>query len=356
MRPVAVSGIGTVFPGTVGRQALERDLGGAGSAGRPPALGDLDLESLLHNARLFRRGAQATRSALAAASLALEDAGMGAREFGGEQAGLVVGVTHGAINYSTQFHKELLAEGPIGASPLFFSESVLNAPAGNGAIAFGVRGPVHTLIGDETVGTQAIDLAAVLLGSETVERCLVIGTEERSDVVTDAYGRAGRMNREANEGAATPLSEAAAALVLELPEAAARRGAVPRAVIPGWALDRGRAGRMESGIADAVLDGFRRCGLSCAAADHVVLPTGPYREAARRGVRLARGADAQAFRDVDLRPLAGHPVGAANLLQVAASAALLSAGRVRGPGLVVAAGLERTVAAAVLIAPGEAGT
>ncbi|MGE5664942.1 MAG: beta-ketoacyl synthase N-terminal-like domain-containing protein [Deltaproteobacteria bacterium] len=355
MRAVAVSGVGVVCPGTIGRRALESGLGDGRVAGRPPRLGDLELESFLRNARPFRRGAQATRSALAAAALALDDAGIGAGELGGERAGLVVGVTHGAINYSTQFHRELLAQGPAGASPLFFAESVLNAPAGNGAIAFGIRGPVHTLIGDETVGTQAIDLAAFLLDSETVERCLVVGTEEWSDVVRDAYGRAGRLNRESGDGAPEPPSEAAAALVLELPEAAARRGAVPRAVISGWTLGRGGAGRMESAIADAVRDGFRRCGPSCAAADHVVLPTGPYRAAARRGIVLARGSDAPPVREVDLRPLAGHPVGAANLLQVAASATLLSAGRLRGPGLVVAAGLERTVSAAVLTAPGGAG-
>jgi 3-oxoacyl-[acyl-carrier-protein] synthase II len=354
MRPVAVSGVGVVCPGTVGRRALEGALGSAGGAGRPQPLGDLDLEGFLHNARLFRRGAAATRSALAAAALALEDADIGARGFGGERAGLVVGVTHGAINYSTQFHGGLLGQGPAGASPLFFAESVLNAPAGNGAIAFGIHGPVHTLVGDETVGTQAIDLAAFLLALETVERCLVIGTEEWSDIVRDAYGRAGRLNRESGDGAPEPPSGAAAALVLELPEAAARRGAVPRAVLSGWTLCRGGDGGMERGIADAVREGFRRSGLSCAAADHVVLPTGPYRAAARRGAVLARGPDAPGLREVDLRPLAGHPVGAANLLQIAASATLLSAGRVRGPGLVVAAGLERTVSAAVLTAPGEA--
>lgn len=354
MRPVAVSGIGVVCPGTIGRRALEGDLGDAGVFEGPKRVGDLDLEGLLRNARLFRRGAQATRSALAAASLALDDAGIGGAGFGGERAGLVVGVTHGAMDYSTRFHGGLLGEGPAGASPLFFAESVLNAPAGNAAIAFGIRGPVHTLIGEETVGTQAIDLAAFLLASEIVERCLVIGTEEWSDVVRAAYGRAGRINREAADGGPEPPSETAAALVLELPEAAARRGAVPRAVISGWALRRGGAGRMESGFGDAVLEGFARCGVPCAA-DHVVLPTGPHRGAARRGVAHALGPDARVFREVDLRPLAGHPVGASNILQVAASATLLSAGRARGPGLVVAAGLERTVSAAILMAPGGGG-
>ncbi len=43
-------------------------------------------------------------------------------------------------------------------------------------------------------------------------------------------------------------------------------------------------------------------------------------------------------------------MGASNLFQVAASAALISDGTLEGPGLVVSTGIQRTLATAVLSA------
>jgi hypothetical protein len=74
----------------------------------------------------------------------------------------------------------------------------------------------------------------------------------------------------------------------------------------------------------------------------VLLPLGHHRAAAR----AAAGAAAC----LDLAPHVGNPAGAANLLQAATSAALLSAGRVRGPGLVVSAGITGSLAALALAA------
>ena len=132
----------------------------------------------------------------------------------------------------------LAGRGPRGVAP-HFSESVPNAPAGNGAIAFQIRGPVHTLFGDETVGTQAIDLASNLLYDGCVDRCLVAGTEEWNEVVAHAYAQMDQVHRNGGDHGDTPaLSDGAAALVLELESTVARRKATPHAVIGGWHLGR----------------------------------------------------------------------------------------------------------------------
>lgn len=346
---LAISGIGTVCPGAFGREALVRALSADRQAEAPYRVPDFALEEYLGGARSFRRVAGVTKYALAAMALAVTDAGFSTESFGGDRVGLILGITHCAINYSVQFHRTLVLEGPLAASPLFFSESVPNAPAGNGAIAFQIRGPVHTLIGEEPVGTHAIELAAVLLQGGLIDRCLVVGAEEWSEVVAHAYGqidRAARRNRDPDD--APPLSEGAAALVLEPESAAARRGATPHAMISGWSLGRCHADHREDGTGEVVQEAFRPTVHRPAEADHVLLPTGRFRRATTRGVVRARGQAVGPPAWIDLLPVFGNPAGASNLLEIAASAALISTGRRGGPGLILSTGIEGTISAVVL--------
>ncbi|HSB78870.1 MAG TPA: beta-ketoacyl synthase N-terminal-like domain-containing protein [Candidatus Methylomirabilis sp.] len=346
---LAISGTGMVCPGGIGREAFVRALTLDGKAEAPYRVPDFALEEYLAGGRSFRRVAGVTKYALAAMALAVTDAGFSKESFGGERVGLIFGVTHCAINYAVQFHRTLVLEGPLAASPLSFSESVPNAPAGNGAIALHIRGPVHTLIGEEPVGTQAIDLAAGLLQAGLIDRCLVAGAEEWSEVVAHAYGqidRAARRNQDPD--AAPPLSEGAAALVLELESAAARRGAAPHALISGWSLGRRLGDQVEDTTGAVIREAFRPTAHHPAEADHVLLPTGRFRRAATRGVVLARGQAVRSPAWIDLLPAFGNPAGASNLLEVAASAALISTGRRGGPGLVLSTGTEGTISAVVL--------
>jgi 3-oxoacyl-[acyl-carrier-protein] synthase II len=349
MDRIGISGIGVVCPGAFGRDEWVRAFAAGQAKGPAYRVPDFALEAYLADARSFRRVAGATKFALAAMALAVTDAGFTAGTFGGERAGLIVGITHGAVTYSVQFHRTLLLEGPLVASPLYFSESVPNAPAGNGAIAFQVRGAVHTLIGEEPVGTQVIDCASSLLRSGGVDRCLVVGTEEWNEIVANAYAQIDRAaRRRPGSGDAPPLGEGAAALVLELESTAARRGATPHAVISGWSLGRRLAERMEDVTAEIVREAFRTSSHCLAGADHLLPPTGRFRSAAMRGVDLARGEGAAPPNWLDLLPLIGNPAGATNLLQVATSAALISAGKVGGPGLALATGIEGTASALVV--------
>jgi 3-oxoacyl-[acyl-carrier-protein] synthase II len=348
MERILVSGIGIVCPGAIGREEWVRTISTGPATGGVCRVPDFALEAYLVNARSFRRAAAATKFALAAMALAITDAGFSAGGFGGERAGLIVGITHGAVTYSVEFHRALVREGPLAASPLYFSESVPNALAGNGAIAFQVHGPVHTLIGEEPVGTQAIDLAANLLHGGLVDRCLVVGAEEWNEVVAHAYAQVDRATRrKSGSGDAPPLGEGAAALVLELENTVARRGVIPRAVISGWSLGRSLAESVEDVAAEALREAFRATSDCLAEVDHVLPSTGRFRSAATRAIVRARSAGADP-RWVDLLPFIGNPAGATNLLQVATSASLITAGKVSGPGLTVTTGIEGTVSIVVL--------
>jgi 3-oxoacyl-(acyl-carrier-protein) synthase len=280
---------------------------------------------------------------------AVEDARFSPETFGGERAGLIVTITHGSAPYSVQFHREILLGGASGASPLHFSESVPNAPTGNGAIAFRVRGAVHTLIGEEPVGAQAISLAAELLQAGLVERCLVVGTEEWSAVIAHAYAQVDHARRRGRRGEdAPPFSEGAVALVVERATTAASRGLTPHAVVAGWHLARCPVERIADGTAGVVRDAFATMGNGPAAADHILPPLGRFRRAAVEGCLAARGPTAGAPAWVDLAPAVGNPPGASALFQIAVSAWLLAAAKARGPGLIVSTGAAGTLAAVVL--------
>jgi 3-oxoacyl-[acyl-carrier-protein] synthase II len=282
-------------------------------------------------------------------TLAVADAGFSLEDFGGQRTGLIVGITHGAVSYAVEFHRSLLQDGPRQASPLHFSESVPNAPAGNGAIALHIRGPVHTLIGDEPVGAQVIDLAANLLRADYIDRCLVAGTEEWNAVVAHAYGQHDRAARRGQETDTTPpLCDGAAALVLEPEGVVARRGVSPHAVIAGWSLGRCLGTPLAEATAEVVEEAFRGTGCHASDLDHVLLPTGRHRRAAKQGVASVRGSATQPPIWLDLLPIIGNPMGASNLLQVASAALLVSAGKMNGPGLALSTGIHGTLSAVVV--------
>jgi 3-oxoacyl-[acyl-carrier-protein] synthase II len=143
---IVVTGIGMIGPGAFGRAAVVGtfpELPRSEGTGRVP---EFALEELLLGGRAFRRVSGATKFALAAMGLAVADAGLSPQTFGGPDAGIIVGLTHGGAPYSVRFHRELMLEGRLAASPSHFSESVPNAPAGNAAIA--ARPRAYTLIGE----------------------------------------------------------------------------------------------------------------------------------------------------------------------------------------------------------------
>jgi len=350
--PVAITGIGCVSPAGIGG----RDAALALVKGPPENHGfrvpEFPLEDFLENARSFRRVAHSTKFCLAAVALALRDAGLEAGRTDGSRTGLVIGVTHGALAFSTQFHGGLLRDGPEAASPMLFAESVLNAAGGNVAIAFGVRGPVHTLIGEETVGAQAIGAAMELLRLGVVDRCVVAGTEERSAVIENAYRQMDRAaSRSApEEESPPPAGEGAAAFVIEHPAAAVRRGA--RFFVPVLSARCSRAGReeMDDSVAMVVKEELASLGKRGEEIRHVhvVVPTGRNRGPVTRGALRALGLREGGTPRLDIAPRVGNAFCAAAFLQASVSAALLSAGGAPGAGLILASGISKTFSVLLL--------
>ncbi|MEK6737577.1 MAG: beta-ketoacyl synthase N-terminal-like domain-containing protein [Planctomycetota bacterium] len=151
----------------------------------------------------FRRVADVSKYTLAAVSLAIQDAGV--RDVSGSGTALVAGITHGALNYAQTFHRSLVKEGADDISPIHFSESVLNAPAGNTSIGFGIKGPVHTLVGGATTALKAIMLACQMLESGVVDKSIVVSADEINEFTLHCYSRLG----------VTILAEGSGAILIE---------------------------------------------------------------------------------------------------------------------------------------------
>src|SRR2546430_14054100 len=149
---------------------------------------DSALASLAPHPRL-RRASLISRFAAAAGLAALEEAGMKLGPRNAERVALVFAISNGSVIYTKRFYRDIVESGAQSASPLFFPETVLTAPASHLAAILGITGATYTLVGDGAVGLLAIKMAEDLMANETLDRCLVVGTEEVDWLLCDAYRR-----------------------------------------------------------------------------------------------------------------------------------------------------------------------
>jgi len=162
----------------------------------------ITVENIFDN-RSFRRAAGVSKYALASIRLALTDAGLDAVD--GEGTALVTAVTHGAMNYTQSYHEMLLTGGVEDISPILFSDSVLNAPAGNASICYGVKGAVHTMIGGSAASIKAAKMACEIMQGDGITRAVVVASEEMNELSFHCRKKFGE----------SALSEGAGAFLIE---------------------------------------------------------------------------------------------------------------------------------------------
>jgi len=155
----------------------------------------------------MRRSSAISCFALAAATAALEDAGFTPTG----RTALILASTNGAVIYTRKFFTDVVDRGT--GSPIFFPETVYNAPASHLAARFGIDTTALTFVGDASAGTDALAAAAELIGSGAADHCLVVAAEEADWLVYEAarsWGCAG--------GQGGPVfSEGAVALLVGAP-------------------------------------------------------------------------------------------------------------------------------------------
>ncbi len=141
----------------------------------------------------IRRSSAITHLALTAGLAALEDAGMGLSPDGfppetAARTAVIFAVCSGGVQYTRRLYEKIVDEGPAGASPLLFPETVYNAPASHLAAALGLDGVSYTIVGDGSVGLSALAFAEELLACHPeLEQCVVVGSEESDWILWEGY-------------------------------------------------------------------------------------------------------------------------------------------------------------------------
>jgi len=186
------------------------------------------------------------RLALVGAELALADSGWDADARATQDIGLILGTMFCSVRTIGEFDRRGLQAGPQFVSPMDFSNTVLNAAAGQVAIWQRLRGVNSTVAAGAASGAQALVYAAELIRNGRADVLVAGGAEEICFESALGFARAGRLARPDGDtpGRGVPfdarrtgaiLGEGAAFAVLEAEEIAAARGAQIAGRLRGWA-------------------------------------------------------------------------------------------------------------------------
>lgn len=287
------------------------------------------------------------RLALVGIDLALADAGWTADLRAAQSLGLVCGTMFCSVKTIAEFDRRAQQGGPEYASPMDFSNTVLNAAAGQVAIWEKLRGMNTTIAAGATSGLQAIGYAAEQIRTGHADALLAGGVEEVCFESSLAFAQAGRLTTVAGrrgvmapfdvqrDGAA--LGEGAAFFVLEEEAAARARGAQVLGRVLGSASGfdpdtRGTGGDAPGAVLAAVI---RRALVDAGVtADQIGLV-----ESSASGLPALDAREAAAIADVfgtrvpvgAVKSMLGESLGASGAFQ--AIAALLALRARRQPGV-----------------------
>jgi 3-oxoacyl-[acyl-carrier-protein] synthase II len=115
--------------------------------------------------------------AVAAAELAVQDAGIDREKLRGDRTGVHVGSGIGGIAGIEETHKVLLDKGPGRVSPFFLISSIINEAAGQISIRFGAGGPNLAVATACTTSTHAVGDSFRIIARGDAERMLAGGSE-----------------------------------------------------------------------------------------------------------------------------------------------------------------------------------
>lgn len=247
---VVITGVGPISVIGIGRAAFFAGLQAGDTA---PAAGDalpvegFAVEDYLQSEKTYLD--RCSQFALAAASLALEDAQLDWRGDPHPRWGVALGTAFGCLDSMLSNTTRVLGKGMRFASPIIFMHSLANSPASLVAIEYGLEGPNPTFCDAGISAGSALNYAWHALATGQAEVMVAGGVDVLSAPLM------ARLDAGADWVEYRPVAEGAAMLVLEQASFAAARGATPLAELVGCALaagtnpDEGRRRALESAAA-----------------------------------------------------------------------------------------------------------
>lgn len=327
---VMITGVGVVAPCGIGRDGFW-----AGLLSEPENLQVREVRDFSASdymtARAIRRAERVSQFAVAAASMAIEDADLD-RDDSPDRSGVVLGTAGGAYGLVEEQSALVRAKGVRGVSPTFIARMMPNAAAATIAIAMNWRGPCMDIATGCASGTSAIAQATELIRNGRCDVVLTGGAEAvLSAVMVAGFRRTGGMSA---TGVCLPFdsrrngfvaSEGAAVIVLESASHARGRGARCQAEVLGWAATCDAHDLM---IPDPTGTAAAEC-MRLAIDDAGLKPADiKHLNAHGTGTRVSDAAEAKAiietFGDVgelppvtSVKAIVGHSMGAAGAIEAA---------------------------------------
>jgi 3-oxoacyl-[acyl-carrier-protein] synthase II len=227
---VAITGLGVVAPCGVGVEAFWHGLHTQPGSGDRYSVPDWDPSPWFANPKEARRADPFTQYALAAAAMAVENAGTLDADPG--RIGVLIGTGIGGITTNEEQIVLRHEKGDRRVSPFLVPMMMPNAAAAAVSMRYGFEGPCETTVTACAAGTHSIGNAARLI---TSGRCDVVlaGGSESAQTPTSMAGF-GNMTALSKLGVSRPfderrdgfvMGEGAGVLVLEEYERAQARGA-----------------------------------------------------------------------------------------------------------------------------------
>ena len=231
---LAITGVGVVSSAGVGIEPLMEALRSGRRCFQPVPVGTLAVEG--HEwapasafrvadfmpplkARKFDRSSQ---FAIAAAGMALKDAGIAPGELDSNRIGIVLGCGFGGITNSEEFLKGYFVGGVDGLIPLLFPNTVPNAAASNVSIEYRLKGPNVTMIQRFCSAESALLMAQRFIEEGRADVMLVGGVDEFTPLILKGFRELGQLRP---GGYGRGFTEGSGIMVLERADHAARRNA-----------------------------------------------------------------------------------------------------------------------------------
>ncbi|MDQ3956509.1 MAG: beta-ketoacyl-ACP synthase II [Actinomycetota bacterium] len=350
MTRVFVTGLGVVTPIGIGRNAFWDSLvagrSGAAEIGAFDATGypvriasevrDFDPVAYMDRRQVPRLDRFA-QMALAAASLALEDAGISG-DIDADASGVIVGSGIGGLATIEEQHRALLEGGPRRVSPFMVPRLMPNGAAAAIAMRFGLTGVNYGVVSACATGAHALGEALTAIRAGRADMMLAGGSEAAlTPLSLAAFARMGALSARNDDPtrASRPFDkdrdgfvfgEGAGILVLESEESVARRNAPVLAELGGYgatsdAYHVTQPDPEGMGATTAMIAAMADAGIEPGDVDYVNAhgTSTPYNDRIETlTIKNALGNEAKRVPVTSVKSQTGHLLGAAGAVEAAA--------------------------------------
>jgi 3-oxoacyl-[acyl-carrier-protein] synthase II len=360
MNKVFITGVGVVTPVGTGRSNFWDGLiEGRSGAGRISAFDASEFPVRIaaevrdFEPREYIEPREASRMdrfaqlAVAAASLALEDSGVGEQP-DGDSTGVIVGSGIGGLATIEEQHKALLQGGPRRVSPFMVPRLMPNGAAAAIAMRFGFAGTNYGVVSACATGAHALGEGMNTIRQGRAEVMLAGGSEAAiTPLSVAAFARMGALSTRNDDPARASrpfdrdrdgfvFGEGAGVLVLESEKSMLDRGSIPLAEIAGYgatsdAFHVTQPDPEGKGATQAMLAAMDDAEVEPEDIDYVNAhgTSTPYNDRIETiAIKQALGNEAKRVPVTSIKSQTGHLLGAAGAVEAAATALVIDSSRI----------------------------